>query len=43
MSRVLIAGAHRGIGAACALAFARQGARVALADVRHQRPRNSLA
>ncbi|MEY5037236.1 MAG: hypothetical protein RL472_342 [Pseudomonadota bacterium] len=34
MSRVLITGAHRGIGAACALAFARQGARVALADIR---------
>lgn len=34
MSRVLITGAHRGIGAACALAFAGTGARVALADIR---------
>lgn len=34
MSRVLVTGAYRGIGAACALAFARQGARVALADIR---------
>lgn len=34
MSRVLITGAYRGIGAACALAFARQGARVALVDIR---------
>lgn len=34
MSRVLITGAHRGIGAACALAYARAGARVALADIR---------
>lgn len=32
--RVLITGAHRGIGAACALAFARAGDRVALADIR---------
>lgn len=32
--RVLITGAHRGIGAACALAFARSGDRVALADIR---------
>lgn len=32
--RVLITGAHRGIGAACALAYARAGARVALADIR---------
>lgn len=33
-SRVLITGAYRGIGAACALAYARAGARVALADIR---------
>lgn len=32
--RVLITGAYRGIGAACALAFAASGARVALADIR---------
>ena len=32
--RVLITGADRGIGAACALAFARAGDRVALADIR---------
>lgn len=32
--RVLITGARRGIGAACALAFARAGDRVALADIR---------
>jgi 3-oxoacyl-[acyl-carrier protein] reductase len=32
-ARVLITGAARGIGAACALAFAEQGARLALADV----------
>lgn len=33
MSRVLITGAGRGIGAACALAFAATGARLALADL----------
>ena len=33
MSRVLITGANRGIGAACALAFAGAGARLALADL----------
>lgn len=33
-ARVLITGAYRGIGAACALAFAATGARVALADIR---------
>jgi 3-oxoacyl-[acyl-carrier protein] reductase len=32
--RVLVTGAYRGIGAACALAFAGTGARVALADIR---------
>jgi len=32
-ARVLITGARRGIGAACALAFARQGAWLALADL----------
>jgi len=32
-ARVLITGAYRGIGAACALAFAATGARVALADI----------
>ncbi len=34
MSRILITGARRGIGAACALAYARAGARLALADIR---------
>ena len=34
MTRVLITGAGRGIGAACALAYASSGARVALADLR---------
>ena len=34
MSRVLITGAYRGIGAACALAFAGAGARLVLADIR---------
>lgn len=33
MSRVLITGANRGIGAACALAFAEAGARLVLADL----------
>lgn len=33
-ARVLVTGAYRGIGAACALAFASTGARVALADIR---------
>ncbi|KSV72143.1 hypothetical protein N185_23470 [Sinorhizobium sp. GW3] len=33
-ARVLVTGAYRGIGAACALAFAATGARVALADIR---------
>ncbi len=33
-ARVLVTGAYRGIGAACALAFAASGARVALADIR---------
>ncbi|WP_312366285.1 SDR family oxidoreductase [Ensifer sp.] len=32
--RVLVTGAYRGIGAACALAFAATGSRVALADIR---------
>lgn len=32
--RVLVTGAYRGIGAACALAYAGAGARVALADIR---------
>ncbi|WP_018238085.1 SDR family NAD(P)-dependent oxidoreductase [Ensifer sp. BR816] len=32
--RILITGAYRGIGAACAMAFAASGARVALADIR---------
>lgn len=32
--RVLVTGAYRGIGASCALAFARLGARVAVADIR---------
>jgi 3-oxoacyl-[acyl-carrier protein] reductase len=40
-SRVLVTGAYRGIGAACALAFARTGARVALADIR--RPEETAA
>ena len=35
MSRVLITGAYRGIGAACALAFASAGARLVLADIRN--------
>jgi len=35
MSRVLITGAYRGIGAACALAFAGTGARLVLADIRN--------
>lgn len=34
MSRVLITGAYRGIGAACALANAAAGARLVLADIR---------
>lgn len=34
MTRVLITGAGRGIGAACALAYAGSGARLALADLR---------
>ncbi|MCQ0093263.1 SDR family NAD(P)-dependent oxidoreductase [Roseovarius sp. M141] len=34
MRRVLITGAGRGIGAACALAFAETGARLALADLK---------
>lgn len=34
MSRVLITGAYRGIGAACALAYAAAGARLVLADIR---------
>lgn len=33
-ARVLVTGAYRGIGAACADAFARAGARLALADIR---------
>ncbi len=33
-ARVLVTGAYRGIGAACALAFAVTGARLALADIR---------
>ncbi|MET2828923.1 SDR family NAD(P)-dependent oxidoreductase [Mesorhizobium shangrilense] len=32
--RVLVTGAYRGIGAACALAFAKTGAHVAMADIR---------
>lgn len=32
--RVLVTGAYRGIGAACALAYARESARLVLADVR---------
>lgn len=35
MSRVLITGAYRGIGAACALAYAAAGARLVLADIRN--------
>ena len=35
MSRVLITGAYRGIGAACALAYASAGARLVLADIRN--------
>lgn len=31
---VLVTGAYRGIGAACAMAFSRGGARIALADIR---------
>lgn len=34
MTRVLITGAYRGIGAACALAYAGTGARLVLADIR---------
>lgn len=33
-ARVLVTGAYRGIGSACALAFAGTGARLALADIR---------
>ena len=35
MSRVLVTGAYRGIGAACALAYASAGARLVLADIRN--------
>lgn len=35
MSRVLITGAYRGIGAACALAYAAAGARLVLTDIRN--------
>jgi 3-oxoacyl-[acyl-carrier protein] reductase len=38
---VLVTGAHRGIGAACARAFAAAGARVACADIR--KPEQTLA
>ncbi len=41
--RVLITGAWRGIGAACALAFAGTGARVALADIRRPEDTASAA
>jgi 3-oxoacyl-[acyl-carrier protein] reductase len=40
-SRVLVTGAYRGIGAACARAFAAAGARVACADIRE--PDETLA
>jgi 3-oxoacyl-[acyl-carrier protein] reductase len=40
-SRVLVTGAYRGIGAACARAFAAAGARVACADIR--RPDETFA
>lgn len=40
-SRVLVTGAYRGIGAACAQAFAAAGARVACADIRE--PAGTLA
>lgn len=40
-SRVLVTGAYRGIGAACAHAFAAAGARVACADIRE--PEETLA
>ncbi len=38
---VLVTGAYRGIGAACAMAFAEAGARVACADIRN--PDDTLA
>ena len=39
--RVLVTGSYRGIGAACARAFAAAGARVACADIRE--PKETLA